>query len=123
MDTGVQWFEIPVTDMARASTFYTTVLGKTLTKYDDMPGMEMMMFPWKEGAPFAGGSLVKSANSKPSREGVVIYFTCEDIADELTRVESAGGKILMPKTQIGKEGCIAHMLDTEGNRIGLHSRK
>lgn len=53
--------------------------------------------------------------------GRLVY--CEDVGNELGRVEHSGGKVLMPKTSIGENGFIAHFMDTEGNRIGLHSLK
>jgi uncharacterized protein len=34
-----------------------------------------------------------------------------------------GGTVLLPVTSIGDPGDIAIILDTEGNRIGLHSER
>lgn len=116
----VNWFEIPVKDMARAKKFYSSVFGKELTDFP-MPGMEMAVFPWAQGGEFAAGSLVKAQGYKPSQTGTTVYFYCEDLSNELGRVEDSGGKVMMPKTPIGENGFIAHIMDTEGNRIGLHS--
>ncbi|MBK8079231.1 MAG: hypothetical protein IPK25_02415 [Saprospiraceae bacterium] len=45
-----------------------------------------------------------------------------DVQIILDRVETTGGKIMVPKTQISLEyGCMAVFIDTEGNRIGLHN--
>lgn len=121
MDKNViDWIEIPVKDMARAKRFYNSVLGKDLTDFP-MPGMEMAVFPWVRDGEFAMGSLVKSQGYKPSATGTIAYFYSEDLSNELGRVEDNGGKVLMPKTSIGENGFIAHFLDSEGNRIGLHS--
>ncbi len=122
MNNVVSWFEIPANNLARAKTFYVKVFGKELTEMN-MASMEMAMFPWKDGAPFAGGALVKSEQYVPNASGTLIYFYCEDVAAELSRVENNGGKIILPKTSLGNNGFIAHILDTEGNRIGLHSWK
>lgn len=121
---SVTWFEIPVMDMSRAKKFYGAVMGVELT---DMPPMgddsEMSAFPWVEGAPFAAGALLKSKEYKPSSDGVVIYFHSEDVSVELGRVEANGGNVLFPKMAIGEHGFIAHFIDTEGNRVALHSQK
>lgn len=121
MDKNViSWVEIPVKDMERATKFYKSVFKKDLSDLP-MPGMEMAVFPFVQGGEFAMGSLVKSQDYKPSATGTIVYFSCEDISNELGRVEDSGGKVLMPKTSIGENGFIAHIKDTEGNRIGLHS--
>ena len=121
----VSWFEIPVKDMKRARAFYTKVLGHTLNDLPSpIPGMEMAAFPWEQNAPHAAGALVKAEGRVPHADSVVVYFQChEDLAKELGRVEASGGKILTPKVSIGPWGFIAHVLDTEGNRIGLASPK
>ena len=121
----VGWFEIPVTDMDRARAFYEAVF-KIVIQVQDFNGTLMGWFPWAEGKMGASGSLVHQPDFyKPSNiDGVVIYFSSEDIQNELDRIEKAGGKILKPKTQISPEvGYMGLFLDSEGNRIALHSRK
>ncbi len=57
-------------------------------------------------------------------DGPLIYFTCPDLNNELSRVEDAGSKIMQPKTEIGGgHGFMGLIKDTEGNRIALHSVK
>jgi uncharacterized protein len=121
----VSWFEIPVKDMSRARAFYTKVLGHALADLPSpIPGMEMAAFPFEQNAPHASGALVKGEGRAPRADSVLVYFQCgEDLATELGRVEAAGGKIVTPKTSIGPWGFIAHVLDTEGNRVGLASPK
>jgi uncharacterized protein len=121
----VSWFEIPVSDMPRARTFYSKVLGHTLSELPSpIPGMEMAAFPYEQNAVHASGALVKGEGRKPRADSVLVYFQCrEDLAEELGRVEASGGKILTPKTSIGPWGFIAHILDSEGNRVGLASPK
>lgn len=120
----VGWFEIPVTNMERAMRFYETVFELKLT-LENMGGIDMAWFPWVENTVGSGGSLVFSPeNHKPSADGTLIYFTAfsGDVALELGRVEAAGGKVLMPKTQISPEvGYMALFLDSEGNRLALHA--
>ncbi len=118
----VNWFEIPVDDLNRAKKFYADLLGVALNDLP-MPGSEMSAFEWVQGGEFATGALVKSEGYVPSATGTTVYFSCEDLADNLAKVEELGGKVLMPKTSIGEHGFIAHLLDTEGNRVALHSAK
>lgn len=122
----VGWFEVPVRNMERAIKFYETVLGLSLSP-QDMGGVQMAWFPFAEGSG-APGSLILDENFyRPSAtDGVLIYFTCPsgDLLNELARVEGAGGKVLQGKTLIAEEyGYLAICLDTEGNRIALHSAK
>ena len=118
----VNWFEIPVTDMARAKRFYTAVFGKELTDAT-MPGMEMAMFPWTPGAPHAAGCIIKADGFQPSATATAVYFLCDDVTNESGRIEQNGGKILVPKFSLGDWGFAAHILDSAGNRLGLHSTK
>jgi predicted enzyme related to lactoylglutathione lyase len=120
---AVSWFEIPVTDMKRAKKFYMEVLKADLSDAQ-MHGMEMAMFQWVQGAPYAAGSLIKADHRRPSAEGISVYFQCDDLSDELSRVEKNGGKIVTPKFSLGEwGGFAAHVLDSEGNGIGLSSEK
>ncbi|WP_422861447.1 VOC family protein [Flagellimonas sp. W118] len=120
----VGWFEIPVTDMDRAKTFYDEVF-QIEVQVQDFGGTLMGWFPWAEEKPGANGSLIQQESYKPSvTDGVLIYFASTDVQNELDRVESAGGKILRPKTQISPEvGYMGVFSDSEGNRIALHSRE
>ena len=120
----VGWFEIYVDDMPRAKKFYETVLNVTLSQLPvppDAGGGEMWAFPWVEGAPNTSGTLVKHEMGKPSATGTLIYFSCDDCANEISRVEAAGGKVTAPKFAIGEFGFIGIASDTEGNTIGFHS--
>lgn len=114
----INWFEIPVADMARATAFYSAVMQATLMPMEQPEG-EMQAFLSGE-TPV--GALVANAHNTPSTSGALIYFDAGgDIDAMLTRVEAAGGSIAMPKISIGAFGHIAHFVDTEGNRIALHS--
>lgn len=123
---SVGWFEIPVTNMERAMKFYETVLEIKLEKHEMGP-LDMAWFPTVENGMGSAGSLVCHKDFyKPSADGVLIYFTAfsGDVNIELGRVEAAGGKIVVPRKHISEEyGYMAVILDTEGNRIALHSRK
>jgi len=119
----VGWFEIPVNDMDRAKAFYEAVF-KVDIQIVDFGGMLMGWFPYEEGKEGAAGTLIKQDKYIPSQEGTLVYFICEDVQNELDRIEAAGGKLYQPKTQISPEhGFMAAFIDTEGNRVALHSRK
>ncbi|MCA9837353.1 MAG: VOC family protein [Trueperaceae bacterium] len=115
----INWFEIPVTDMTRATQFYGQIFGITLKADPAMPGYHMAMFPSQGGV---DGALLQGEGYTPSKTGSLVYLNGgEDLAKVLNRVEAAGGKILQPKTSIGENGFMAFFEDTEGNKIGLHS--
>jgi len=116
----VGWFEIPVTDMSRARTFYEHVLNVKLQSLTLGP-LEMALFPMRPGTPGAAGALMKGEVFQPSQQGVQIYFTTPDVDGTLQRVQESAGKIVLPKTRIGPLGFIASFEDSEGNRIGLRS--
>lgn len=123
----VGWFEIYVQDMSRAQTFYEAVLGVELMKLEsptpeaDSSEMEMMAFPMNMEAGGASGALAKMDGFPSGGTGTLVYFTCEDCADEASRVELAGGQVCKPKMSIGQYVFIALVMDTEGNMVGLHS--
>ena len=122
----VGWFELPVMDMERAIRFYESVFEFKISR-NKMDSLDMGWFPWLEDKPGTPGSLVCSPEHyKPSNDGVLVYFTAHsgDLANELSRVEKAGGKVIQDKTLIAEDyGYMAIIIDSEGNRIALHSRK
>ncbi len=120
MNNPIQWLEIATTDLERAKEFYTKVFDLEL-QLIEMPNEKLYMF----GAPDAVGSagcLVKTEHAKPNTDGTIVYFACEDVSIEAKRVEEAGGRVIIPKTDIGEFGFFAQFIDSEGNRIGLHSK-
>ncbi len=113
-------FEIPATDISRAINFYQAILDIKIEKMD-MPEMQMGILPY-EGQ-MVTGVIIKADGYKPSAEGVTIYLNGGDnLQVILDKVEKNGGKILIPKTLHADEsGYFATFIDSEGNKIGLHS--
>jgi len=122
MANVINWFEIPVSNIERASKFYSAVLGGELQQME-MMGTKMAFLPMDgEGV---GGSLCQGDNYKPTSDGAKIYLNGgEDLNVPLAKVENAGGKVVMPKTKINDEiGFMAFFVDTEGNNMAFHSQK
>lgn len=121
---AVSWFEIPTLDIDRAAKFYETVFSIKLVPLD-LPNIKMRMFPVEDMETGVGGALVKSDSFHvPSDSlGPLLYLNANpDVQNVLEKVEAAGGKILVPKTQISPEyGYMGVFKDTEGNRIAVHS--
>ncbi len=122
---SVSWFEIPTIDLDRATNFYENILDVKMIPME-IPGFNMRIFPTDDPFNSISGALVKTQPGfyQPSEtQGVLLYLNGNpDVQIILDRVETAGGKISVPKTQISEEhGYMAVIIDTEGNRIGLHS--
>lgn len=122
MVTTLNWFEIPATDFARAKTFYAKVLD-TQIQDDPSPNMQYAYLPSDPQKGGFGGAIACGENFVPSMNGTTIYLDGgNDLSVPLGRVESAGGKVILPKTAIGENrGFIALFIDTEGNKVGFHS--
>ena len=123
-ENALNWFEISVNDIVRAKKFYEKVFDIEMVQ-EEMMGMKMAFFPTENMAEKVGGGLVQSEMHKPSMDGTVVYLNGNpDLALALGKVEAAGGKVVMPKTRISDEiGYMAFFLDTEGNKVALHSGK
>lgn len=121
---AIAWFDIYVSDMTRAVTFYENVLQQKLEPIGDPTGeTQMMAFPTDMGVYGSGGALVKSSHGRPGAGGTLVYFGVEDCAQEQSRVSAAGGQVLRPKFSIGEFGFVTLCQDTEGNSFGLSSMK
>lgn len=117
---ALNWFEIPALDFQRAQSFYATVLGRPVESMSMGPVTMGMLSSDQQGV---GGAIVHGDGMSPSQQGTLVYLNGgDDLATMLARVEGAGGKIAAPKTEIGNGfGFFAHFIDTEGNKVGLHS--
>jgi len=119
-ENPVIWFDIPVTDLARATAFYEYVFQVTLSPMKFGP-VELAFFPAQTGARGAPGALVKGSGITPGPNGVVVYFHTTDIDATLQRAQKQSAAIILPKTPIGPFCIVAVIEDSEGNRIGLRS--
>lgn len=116
----ISWFEIPAINFNQAMAFYNHIYGiemETLTAN----GHTMAFFPADGGV---GGALVSGPGSIPNENGPLVYLNGgEDLNNVLGKVPEAGGRIIMPKTRINDEsGYFAIFIDSEGNKLALHSK-
>lgn len=120
MNNLISIVEISITDFPRAVKFYQTILGVTIQEMD-MDGNKMGIIPNEEGT--VNVVLIKGNDYKPSSDGALVYFNAgKDLQPVLDKIEQNGGKVIVPKTQISPEmGSFALFIDTEGNKVGLHS--
>jgi hypothetical protein len=120
---AISWFEIPTIDIDRAQKFYETIFDMQMIPLDN-PQIQMRLFPI-ENMENVGGSIVfnKDFYKASATDGPLIYLNANpDVQIILDRIEAAGGKIVVPKTQISPEyGYMALFIDSEGNRVALHS--
>ena len=123
MAHALNWFEIPVKDFNKAKKFFETILNVEMQTMEAM-GMKSAFFPADFQNGEIGGCIIRGKGYEPSSSGTVIYLNAgEDLNIVLNKVETAGGKVMLPKTSIGENGFMAYFTDSEGNKIGLHSRK
>ena len=120
MANAINWFEIPASNFDRAKNFYSSIFATEMAT-DTIMGNQMAFFNSADGG--VGGAVCHGEAYKPSSEGTVPFLNGgEDLGPILGRVEEAGGKVVLPKTQISEEiGYMAIFFDTEGNKIALHS--
>jgi uncharacterized protein len=122
MGNPVGWFEIYVQDMKRAKAFYEGVFGFKLEKLPG-PDFEYWTFPMEREGKGSAGALCKYEGFPSGKNSVLVYFTCEDCGVEEGKVKKLGGRVEKTKQSIGEYGFISLVYDTEGNMIGLHSRR
>ena len=123
MRNACNWFEIPTADLASAQPFYEAVLGRTLQREQYGPS-EVAVFP-HDAENGAGGCLWSGANAQhpPGQGGTLVYLDCMPSLDAaLARVEPAGGRMVLARQALPPGmGFFAHIVDREGNKVGLHA--
>lgn len=119
---SISWFEIPTADINRAQQFYETIFGFEMVPMD-FPSMQMRMFPVADQTGISGALTHAPDFYQPQANGVLVYLNANpDLQLVLDKVEAAGGSILVPKTEVSPEiGFMGVILDSEGNRVALHS--
>jgi predicted enzyme related to lactoylglutathione lyase len=121
MSNVIDWFEIPAVDFERAVRFYEALLDRTLRR-ETGDGPPQALFVNGQGG--ADGAVIRDPRRRPAPDGSLVYLRAPGGVDRcLDRVEGAGGRVVLPKTDIGDPGFIAIVADTEGNHVGLHMER
>ena len=118
---AIHWFEIPVADIDRAQRFYETLFARSMRR-EQMGPQTLAVFAYEEDG--IGGALLKSATApRPGTDGTLVYLNAKPSLDAvLARARELGAEVLMPKLELPNDiGFIAQIVDSEGNRVGLHS--
>ena len=112
------WFDIPVADLDRAAAFYRAVLNVNVQK-EQYDNFSFCILEHHDGN---GGCLVPKAGEVSASAGILLYMNVDGrIRDAVVQTLKHGGKVLEPAHSIGPHGFRAVVLDSEGNRIALHS--
>lgn len=121
MKSLISIVEIPTMDFSRAVAFYQAILNISIEEID-MEGTQMGLFPGDGEA--VSVALIKGDEYKASKDGTIVYLNAgDDLKIVADKIEPAGGKVVVPKTEISPEiGFFAMFIDTEGNKLGLHSK-
>jgi uncharacterized protein len=120
MTHTINWFELPATNLERASRFYEAVLGASFKReHVEGSGLEMAVFDGAEES--VRGAIVVDPRRQPASNGALVYLHVRDLDESLASIDRAGGSLVMSKTSIGENGSIALVKDTEGNIVGLHA--
>jgi uncharacterized protein len=115
------WFEIPAHDLERAQAFYEKLLGAPMSR-ENMGPNAAAVFAYGESG--VGGCVMTGPDvPAPRTDGAMVYLNAAPTLDVvLARVQAAGGRITTPKVALpGDMGVFAHIIDSEGNRVGLHA--
>jgi predicted enzyme related to lactoylglutathione lyase len=115
---AINWFEISVVNLDRATRFYGEVLGTPLLRHV-FGGSPIAVFPY-ERMGGVGGCLTSHDSRRPSEDGPALFLAVKDLDASLARLKEAGGELVSPRSEIGEHGFIAMIRDTEGNVVGLH---
>jgi predicted enzyme related to lactoylglutathione lyase len=120
----IVWCDIPVKDLDRAIRFYSAVLGAPIKK-EQHEGMTFAVLPHAEEHGVSGCLITsgcEGSKAEPSQHGPLLYLNCQGRLDQaVAAVEPNGGKVFQAKHPLGPYGFRAIVLDSEGNRIALHS--
>ena len=118
MKNAMSWFEIPVRDIDRAARCYETLLDRKLRR-EVFGGLPYGVFPFEP--PGISGAIVQDPRRTPGAATVVYLDADGDLDGILSRAPRANATVLLPKTEIGKDGFIAILVDSEGNHVGFNS--
>ncbi len=116
MANTIVWFDLPTLDLQRAIAFYSAVLQTVII--EEYPGVAVFSHADNDVA----GCLFVSDTHKPARDGAMLYFNVSGRLEQAVAVaKENGGLVEQPPHAIGPHGYRSVLIDSEGNRIVLHS--
>jgi predicted enzyme related to lactoylglutathione lyase len=119
MNNTICWTDIPVNDLDRAIRFYTALLGKDVTKQSG-PRFEFGLLPHADNN--VSGCLARMEGNRPCENGPLVYLSVEGrLDDAIGAARANGGRVVQERHPIGPHGHRAVIIDSEGNRVALHS--
>ncbi|MFG6447530.1 VOC family protein [Roseateles sp. BYS180W] len=121
MKSAISWFEIPTLNLPRAQAFYEAMLDCKL-RPEAMGPSQGAIFPY-EGEGVGGALLCGPDAPTPGHSGVLIYLDASPSLDAaVQRARAAGAEVLVDRLELPEGlGYIAHLIDLDGNCIGLHA--
>lgn len=116
----VIWFEIWVSDLERAKSFYTGMFGwkyEPLAEYDAEAYWQILA----GDAAAVNGALVGSPDrDTPKGRTSLLYMHVKDLEESADRARRLGGTVVQGRTKISDSGgSFAIVADPEGNELGL----
>lgn len=108
-------FDIPADDPARAQKFYQDIFGWKFDKWNG-PMEYWMIKTGDDKQPGINGGLAKRM---PGQAGTTNTIDVPSVDEFATKIQSKGGKVIVPKMAIPGVGYFAQCLDTEGNIFGI----
>ena len=107
------YLEIPANRAEDSARFYSDIFGWKVRErgdgnlaFDDAAGVS--------------GTWVKESDRTPD-ERTRTYIMVDSITESLKLIESAGGRVITPRTDIGQDfGAFAAFTDPAGNEFGLY---
>jgi hypothetical protein len=122
MKNQIVWVDIPVSNLDRAIGFYSALLGEPVRK-ESASGFVFGLFPHADTHVAGCLYMPTPGDNQPSQTGPLVYLNVDGrLEAALAAVSQHGGKVLQAKHSLGPHGFRAIVVDTEGNRVALHSQ-
>lgn len=113
------WVDIPVADLERAAAFYRAVLGVGVS-VEQVPGGAFGLLEHDQGN---GGCLMVAPEAITGTGGIMVYLNADGrLGEAVAQVAAHGGQVVQAPHSLGPHGWRAVILDSEGNRLALHSQ-
>lgn len=106
----IVWYELLTTDMKAAEKFYATVVGWTVSDFDQTP-QPYHMFMRAGNIPAAGVMTIPEGMNFPPHWGM--YVAVDKLEDAVARIKQLGGRELGPVIEVPTVGRMQTMMDPQ----------